>query len=420
MIFKLLLFLSCYLPFQLAINPTKGIDLASIRPLILGIFFLWLFDGLRKKKVVIKNNVQVGLLVVFLFLSAFSIFFASNTDWSARKLLYLFSIFPIYFVALNVINSQEKNKRIVMCLVSSTALVAIVGIFQFILQFFLGIDRTYKFWATYVVPPFLGNSFSQMVLTYPSWLVNISGNNYLRATSIFPDPHTFSFFLGLIVPLSMGIGLIYKKNVWLMTTFLILLADILTFSRGGYIGLISGVIFASLIFWNKLGKKYKSTIILGTSIFLLVIIVPNPVSARFFSIFNLKEGSNSGRIQMWQKAVEVIAEKPFFGTGIGNFPLEVNPLATYREPIYAHNTYLDIMAESGILAGLVWIGLLFFTIVKILKKAKKEKFYLYLAVSLIIFSAHSLVDTVIYSPVVLTLFLILISLAYSNESEKMA
>jgi len=50
MLFKLLLILSLYLPFQLALNLAPGIDLASIRILILILFFLWLAQGLKNKK----------------------------------------------------------------------------------------------------------------------------------------------------------------------------------------------------------------------------------------------------------------------------------------------------------------------------------------------------------------------------------
>lgn len=417
MIYKFLVFLSLYLPFQLALNPVSGVDLASIRVLILLGFFIWVASGLKSKKIFIKNNIQTALIIVFIFLNIFSVFFARNTDWSIRKIGYLLSIFPIYFIVSSVVKKKQEAGKILKSLVFSGTVVAFLGIVQFSFQFIFGINATYKFWSKYVLSIFLGNSFLEMVLAYPSWLVNLSGRTVFRAISIFPDPHTFSFFLGLLLPIAIGFWFIYKKNIWLIAFFLMLLADLLTFSRGGYMGLLAGLIFLILVSWNKIGKRYKMGVVISVMMFFLLIFIPNPISHRFFSSFNLKEGSNMGRIEMWEKALDIIKQKPFFGVGIGNFPLEVNPLSTYREPIYAHNTYLDISSETGIFSGIVWVGILIISLKKFMKKARKNILALSLAISVIIFSTHSLVDMGIYSPVVLTLFLILISLAYADEED---
>lgn len=136
------------------------------------------------------------------------------------------------------------------------------------------------------------------------------------------------------------------------------------------------------------------------------------MASRFYSIFNLKEGSNQGRLEIWSQAVEVVKNNPLTGVGIGNYPLEIKPTASYREPIYAHNTYLDIAAETGIPSVLIWTALLFLAGIEFYKKSRKNIFFLAPAGSLVIFSVHSLVETAIYSPVVLTLLLLLIS--FSN------
>src|SRR5690606_3834030 len=94
---------------------------------------------------------------------------------------------------------------------------------------------------------------------------------------------------------------------------------------------------------------------------------------------------------------------------IGNYPLQIKPTANYREPYYAHNTYLDVAVETGIANGAVWLSLLFFSGMAFFKKAKKKVLFLGPAIGVVIFSVQSLVETAIYSPVVLTLFLILLS-----------
>ncbi|MDP1884765.1 MAG: O-antigen ligase family protein [Candidatus Moranbacteria bacterium] len=409
--YNFLVLLVAYLPFQLAVNPVAGVDLASVRILILILGGAWLAQGLKNKAIRIKNSPQTWLVLSFLFLSAFSLVVAKNTDWSARKLLFLFSIFPIYFVASQVISSRKKLLKIMDLMIFSGAIMAVIGLIQFLAQFVFGLETVYAFWAEYMTVPFLGKSFGAAVLENPSWLVGIAGRTYLRATSLFPDPHMFSFYLGLLAPLAFGLMLEQKKRRWLAigAFSVIFLADILTFSRGGYLGLAAGSVFVGILSWRRINRPSKIAVGVILALGLLIITIPSPVSQRLVSSFNLKEGSNQGRLAMWRKAVDVIRENPSVGVGIGNYPLEVKPTATYRDPIYAHNTYLDIAAETGIPNMLIWIGILAVTFFGFWKKSKKESLFFFGLASLVIFAAHSLVDTAIYSPVVLSIFLIIIS-----------
>jgi len=415
---RLLKILAFYFPFQLALNPTKGIDLASIRVLILIIFFLWLAESFRKKRLNIVLGSTTYLLIIFLSLSAFSFFWAKNQDFAMRKILFLLSIFPLYFVVSDVIYDKEKMIKMIKVLVFSGALAAVIGLVQFFSQFFLGLEKVYDFWAKYITIPFLGASAGEAVLKNPSWLVNISGKTFLRATSTFPDPHMLALYLGMLLPLSAGLFL-KTKNVFYLITFLImLLADVLTFSRGGYLGLLIGGFFLLIVFWKKMTRKYKLFIFSFLAIIIMAFMIPGPISSRFNSIFNTSEGSNVGRLDMWEKSWKVAENNPFLGVGIGNYPLELKPSAGYREPITAHNTYLDIAAETGIITALIWVALLISAIIIFLKKSKYDNFYLMAAVSLVIFAGHQIAETAIYSPVVLTLFVIILSFVNVRETEK--
>lgn len=420
--FKTLLITSFLLPFQIALNPAAGIDLASIRIFILFIFLVWLALGLKRKNITLPKGLQGGLILSFLFLNIFSLFFAGNIEWGLRKLLFLFSIFPVYFVFADVVSNNEKIIKIVKSLIWSGFFVSLIGIAQFLLQFILGVEKAYKFWADYVIVPFLGKAFSEAVLQNPSWLVNISGATYFRATAIFPDPHMLAFFINMIIFLSLGLifHLKNKKVSYIVILFFLFSASLLTFSRGGYLGLSAGLVFLAFYYIPKLSKKYKAAIVAAIFLLGMLLFIPSPVSQRFFSSFNFKEGSNKGRIETWGKAVEIIASHPIFGVGIGNYPLEIKAVAGYREPIYSHNAYLDIAAETGIANALIWIGIILVSFKKFLAKSQENYFFLGAAAALLAFAIHSLVETPIYSPVVLTLFLIFISFAsikkdYSNE-----
>ena len=410
MFFRLCLIFCFYLPFQLALNPSSGIDLASGRVFILLLFFVWLLEGLKNRKLLIGNSLANFFAVCFLAVNLFSLAVAKNTDWSARKLLFLFSVFPLYFVFSTLADTKEKLERVMKTLVVSGFVVATMALVQFFFQFIFGLNRVYLFWAAFISPVFLGHNVTAAVLKNPSWLVNISGTTYLRAVATFPDPHMLAFFLGMLLPLALGLYLKSKRMIYLVAFFVMFLADLLTFSRGGYLGLFAGFLLAIGFLWNRLGKSARTgfgVVFLAGAILLFV---PGPISERFVSIFNFKEGSNMGRIETWKKAGKIIGEHPFFGVGIGNYALEIDPKADYRDPIYAHSLYLDVTAETGLIGLLAWLGFLAALSVGFLKKASRETYFFWLFLSLVVFSAHALVETPLYSPIILPLFLIIASL----------
>ncbi len=413
MLFKLLLVFCFYLPFQLALNPSAGIDLASGRIFILLLLFIWLAESLKKKRINIGNTKTNFFIICFLAINLLSFSVAKDIDWSLRKFLFLLSVFPLYFVFSDSLDTKNRKERVAKALVLGGGIISIIAIFQFIAQFIFGLDVTYSFWSKNIVPFFLGKSVTTAVLKNPSWLVNISGKTYLRSIAMFPDPHMLAFFLGMIAPFSFGLYLKNKRKLYLIIFLIMLFSDFLTFSRGGYLGLSLGAGIFFLTTWDKIKKRYQLTISILFLIGILTLFIPSPVSDRFFSSFNLKEGSNQGRMETWGKAIAIIQNYPFLGVGIGNYPLAINPKANYRDPIYAHSIYFDIAAETGLINLFVWISLIATLIFDFAKKAQKDTFFFCAMISIVIFSGHALVETPLYSPIILPLFLIIAS--FDNE-----
>lgn len=455
-VYKLFLLFCLYLPFQIALNPAEGVDLASGRVFVLILALLWLISALKNRQVCVPARIQTALILSFLFLSAFSLLWAQNPDWGVRKLLFLLSVFPVYFVTAGlrptVIPSpaiqrdklcEESKKtaldpstspsthfirsgfaqddnfniKIVKFLAWGAGLAAMVGLVQFSLQFIWGLNSLLKFWAGSVSPVFLGQAFSQAVLAYPSWLVNIGGETIFRAISTFPDPHMFSIYLGLTLPLALGLYFFSKKKIYLALSLVILLADLLTFSRGGYIGLAAGLLFFLLvIIKNKKLNPKKILVGFALALVFLTFIFKSPIGNRFLTSFNAKEGSNVGRIETWKEAVGIIKNN-LLGVGLGNYALERKATADYREPIYAHNLYLDIASETGIINAIIWIALIVFSMRSFVKKSEKNILWLGGAASLVIFSVHSIFETALFSVQALPLLLIIIALSAAKTDE---
>lgn len=415
MLFKLLLYFVFFLPFQFALSPLPNIDLALSRLLAIFLFFLWLFQGLKNKRLFIQFKIQTLLLFSFLFFALFSIVVSLNYEWSLRKILFLMSFFPLFFLFSDLIQNSARLMTLIKFLTLSASIAALGGILQFVSQFIWGIDPVLKFF-TYLAPFFLGQAFSKSVIENSSWLVNVAGNDYLRSFFIFPDPHMFSFFLGMIFPWSVALAVYFKnRTFWYLSAFVILSANLLTFSRGGYWGLGIGVIFAFFIFRNLIPPSFKKKLLIFFMLLLLVAFLPfNPISQRILSSFDLTEGSNQERLKIWRQSLEIITKNPVLGVGIGNYSTIISPNATYREPIYAHNIFLDIAVETGIFNALIFAILVLLSIRSYLKKFKTDYFYSAGAISLVIFLIHSFFETPLFSVHILPLLIIVIAISATD------
>lgn len=418
LLFHLFLSLCAFLPLQFALNPTKDIDLAVIRVLIPLFFITCLFIISAKKGCSQIKNKTTYYISAFLAMTLFSFFFSQNLQWSIRKLAFLFSIFPIYFIALFLLTTEERKRKTVTALVFGGSLVSFFAILQFSFQFFLGIDRLYSFLGKFIMPFFIGNNFSKEVLNYPSWLVNSNGITYMRAFAPFPDPHMLSYFVGMLLPWSIALWSqsASHKKLFLITSFLLAICDIATFTRGGYLALMVSAIIILPLVSRKTAWKILSGICLFAFLFFAVPKNPvtSPIAGRITATFDINEGSNQGRIAIWKSALSIISRNPQ-GVGIGSYSLAIDKNATYRTPIYTHNIYLDIAAELGIIAAFIFLMTIATTLKNFLEASKENPFYIAGIVSIAIFAIHSLVESPLYSVHVLPLLLIILAISSKNK-----
>lgn len=400
-------FLLLIIPFSFALNPSSGIDLSLIRILIPIVFVLWLFDGLKNKNLQIDKRPRFWLLILFLFLCAVSYFWAVDQSRALRKIIFLLNFFLLYPPAYSIFKSTKSLLALKLVFWSSFV-AALFGIFQFLLQFAIGLDPTLNFFSKYVSPFFLGENFSQQVLARPSWLVNIGGKTLLRAFGSFPDPHLFALYLNMTVPIGLYLYSKIHKLLYLFTTSIILLASLLAFSRAAYLSLLAmGIFFILISSRKKIFAKFPILSLLAIFAVIALLVIPNPLSKRFSDSFSLEEGSASGRVEMLKKGYETTLDYPLTGVGISNFSRYIEPMSQLRDPIYAHNLFLDFSSEAGIPAAFV---LLLITLCPIFYYFKnKTLLSKSIAAAFVVFLVHSMFETPVYSINVFPLFLILLS-----------
>ncbi len=420
----LLLALVAYLPWQLALNLTGGIDLMSGRALILVLFFVWLGKVLYQKDQTAKaasKGLTARALILFFLLAAISLLPADNFWWGARKLLVFASIFPLFFLTKALVKKRRDQEILNYVLAGGVIITSVIALGQWLAQFVFGADKIMSFWAQHVVPYFSGASFGALVIGNPSWLVEIGGQATLRAVGLFPDPHMLAFYLGLASPFCLAAAFFGPKHRLLFFgVFVLALVTIfLTFSRGGYLGLVVSLLVWLWLAWPRLpflSKKFLMSVLLV--VLLGLVWVGWPVALRLASSFNLGEGSNLGRLAIWQDSWSIIKQQPIIGVGLGNYPLAVSPSQDYRSAITSHNLYLDLWAELGFFGLLAWLGL-----AAAAGRAAWQKINhspgLAIAIlsSLAYFSVHAFFETPIFNPTVLAFLMIILGLAAAKVKE---
>ena len=173
----------------------------------------------------------------------------------------------------------------------------------------------------------------------------------------------FLFFL------SFGLSKKYLKYLVLFFVPLGWHAVFLTGSRGGMLGLLCVTILTALRSPNKILK----IILLPTLIVAFLWQGGELVKNRMDTLENYQvESSASSRIEAWSAALNMIKEHPVTGVGIGSFG-QAFPDFSNKEPRIAHNTFLQLSSECGILTGSLFLFIIFYPIITLWKIANKLK-----------------------------------------------
>jgi O-antigen ligase len=194
-----------------------------------------------------------------------------------------------------------------------------------------------------------------------SSFVELSGEVFLRAYGTFPHPNVLGGFL--LVAMVLGIY-VYEKRRLTGSLLIIIsfLSMLFTFSRVSILlGLVVILVFVSKEF------LFKKRSLLSFSV------SPLLLGERFGNLFNGGDRSWAERLDLIKSSFRIIKENWLFGTGGGNFvkgmegfvPRSSNGILL-MQPV--HNIFLLCISEFGILGFILIFYVLFYGIVKNIKR----------------------------------------------------
>jgi O-antigen ligase len=350
----------------LAFGTVHDWALATFAATAAGLICLWCLDGLILRSVQLNRNalqwpllglILLGIVQLLPLRSApddaglgLSLTRALTLDRYATQLVLvqLISLF-VYFAAVLIFTDSPRRLR---------TLTRTIVVFGFVLAMFgltqsLTSDGTRVYW------------FRQLTQS--------------TAFGPFINRHHFAGYMELTVALPLGLlfsGAIetHKRPLYAFAALLMAVSLILTNSRGGMISLIAEVLFVIVVAGpglsehSRTGRRLRGVLWrAGAALAFAIVLIFGAVAVGGPGVFNRLLGTvnaadpTTGRAHFWNVTLDVIKHHPFIGSGLGSFSV-IYTRYDFGNGMYrleqAHNDYLQILADAGIIGALLGAGFL--------------------------------------------------------------
>lgn len=267
----------------------------------------------------------------------FPSFISVNPFSTQSSLKLLITCFLIFIISAALFKRKAHLKRAIFFLTALSFIISLFGI----IQYFSWNGKLY-----WLRPLKAGAPFGPFV----------NHNHFASFTNMAMLP-----LLSLLL-FQYGNGI--KKNmvnrgetiILVFSLSLSLFALLLCGSRGGLVSLLLAIILQVFILWRE--GEYKRKIFLfsliGSFVCALFILVGSrSVLETISSLYRVSEDpSFHYRLKGWRASLDIVSDYPLLGTGLGTykdiFPL-YRPFDMEKTFHYAHNEYIQLLAETGII-----------------------------------------------------------------------
>jgi len=320
---------------------------AVLTVLIGAMTILWLLDGWLSRGLLLGATSLLIPILALCGVGMLQLVLATSADpYSTRLFLIRLICYSLFFAAASTfINTPQRVKKIVIGIVIFAAAMALLGILQ--------------------------------KLSHADAIYGMRVANQAIPFGPFINQHHFAAFMemagALAVSLLVGKSLAREKKFLIAICLLFLtVAVTLTGSRGGLISFIAAAAFVMVVTYSlrlrtRSGRNEEKArrlpwVIAGVAgLFLFVVFIVSiggdESLMRGVGIGRVGEDVTNGRLHFWSIALKIFSEHPILGAGLESYGVSFTRHDTwtgiYRIE-YAHNEYLQTLADSGI-AGLACV-----------------------------------------------------------------
>jgi len=270
-------------------------------------------------------------IIILIILSILSSIFSLHRNTSFWSMILLFNYLTIFYLVVHTIRTRSQLKQLIYLIIGVALFISVFGLFK-----------------RFGVNPF------------PWWNYTDIPQNVHRLSSTYGNPDHLAGYMEMAIPLLLGLFLLgYRPGIIILLIYfccLLLTALILSLSRGGWIGsFISMAFMAAALLADRHFQKKKLLLALIGGFFAVALIVlsSTPVVERIRTLEQKDQTPNlRSRLLRWKGTFVMIKDHPLLGTGPGTF---ANIFTQYQPPgiasrsMYAHNDYLHLTSEAGLL-----------------------------------------------------------------------
>lgn len=186
-------------------------------------------------------------------------------------------------------------------------------------------------------------------------------SSYFRYSAAGFDPNDIGLTIALAIPMAWYIVTATQKKIfiWICSFYvpLAFIAIILTASRAAFVALMVALVFVvSGIPKLSMLKKSLFLVLILLSGFLVAKFVPAYSWDRLLTIGSqVSEGDVGSRVNIWRGGIEVFADHPLMGTGIGSFRTSFESyFGIWMSP---HNLFLSVMVDLGLIGLCLFLAI---------------------------------------------------------------
>ena len=268
----------------------------------------------------------------------------------------LFVDFIFFAALLTFINHRSRLKKLILTIIIFSSIMAFYGILQRLAH----LEGIYGVRATPQAIPFAS----------------------------FVNQHHFAAFMEMTMGLTLGIlfgkGIKKEMRIFLIIAALVMgIAIIFTGSRGGLISFLAvlGFIVFTNVLWDRqksddenepevrVSRFRRNLLLIGGGLVLIFVLFGSVILLggdqsllRGIGLNVSADDVSSGRTHFWSVALKIFFDYPILGAGLDAFGTAFSRYDSWNGTFrveHAHNDYLQILADAGILGFICVIAFIF-------------------------------------------------------------
>ena len=180
-------------------------------------------------------------------------------------------------------------------------------------------------------------------------VLEAGGKGRARWIGIFDGPGVFCVLFTFVVPFVLvRMGSSYALTTRVVAALIMSLMLVVTYFVGSRGGMVATLAIFGFYFLIKSKLSLRAMIACGGLGMLVLLFAPSHLTT-------VRDSQNSTqyRVEMWAEGLEMMKHNPLFGIGRGNFK-------SYTSKLIAHNSFVEIGGETGIVGLLIYTALVYF------------------------------------------------------------